>query len=196
MRRRNVVQEFSRTAVSLTAILCAALLASAAGAETNDADDTMAAGAAALKPYKKALMAALKDGLTGGTTNAIQVCSTEAPELAERHSTPTTRLGRSSHRLRNPRNAPPAWLEQTLARYLEDPSTREPVSLDLGGGARGYVEPIATQPLCLACHGPAPDPDLAAEISRLYPDDRATGFEVGDLRGVFWVEFVPPDRTQ
>ena len=184
-----------RIAVPLIATLCLASLTAAGVAGTDKADDTVIAGAAALAPYKKALMTALREGLAGGTANAVQVCRGEAPRLAERHSTPTTRIGRSSHRLRNPENAPPAWLEQTLARYLEDPGARQPVSLDLGGGARSYVEPITTQPMCLACHGASPAPELAAEISLLYPDDRATGFEVGDLRGVFWVEFVPPDHT-
>ena len=32
-------------------------------------------------------------------------------------------------------------------------------------------------------------PDVASRISELYPEDRATGFEAGDLRGIFWVEF-------
>ena len=185
-----------RAAAFPAAALCLVLPTAAGGAGTDKADDTVTAGAAALEPYKKALMAALKEGLTGGTANAVQVCRVEAPRLAARHSTSTVRLGRSSHRLRNPENAPPAWLEQTLARYLEEPAARRPVVLELGGGARGYVEPIATQPLCLACHGPNPTRELAAEILRQYPDDRATGFEVGDLRGVFWVEFAPPDHAQ
>ena len=30
-------------------------------------------------------------------------------------------------------------------------------------------------------------PDVAAHIAQAYPEDQATGFEVGDLRGVFWV---------
>ena len=190
-----MTRHLNRNAVFPAVLLCAGLLASAGSAEHVD-DDTSAAGAAALEPYKKALMTALKEGMAGGTANAVQVCRVEAPELAGRYSTPTIRLGRSSHRLRNPDNAPPDWLESVLTRYLDNPDAREPVSVDLGGGASGYAEPIVTQPLCLACHGPAPAPELAAEISRLYPDDRATGFEVGDLRGVFWVEFVPRDSAQ
>jgi hypothetical protein len=30
---------------------------------------------------------------------------------------------------------------------------------------------------------------VAAQISELYPADKAIGFEAGDLRGVFWLEF-------
>jgi hypothetical protein len=45
------------------------------------------------------------------------------------------------------------------------------------------------QPLCVACHGKFLAPDVAAIIEEAYPEDQATGFEVGDLRGVFWVEY-------
>ena len=45
------------------------------------------------------------------------------------------------------------------------------------------------QPLCLNCHGVELAPDVAGRIAELYPEDRATGFEAGELRGVFWVEF-------
>ena len=29
----------------------------------------------------------------------------------------------------------------------------------------------------------------AAHIKKAYPRDEATGFDIGDLRGVFWVEY-------
>ena len=37
------------------------------------------------------------------------------------------------------------------------------------------------------CHGSGLDPALKAEIERLYPDDQATGFKAGELRGAFTV---------
>jgi hypothetical protein len=41
-------------------------------------------------------------------------------------------------------------------------------------------------PMCVACHGPADrlDPDVQAILLERYPDDQATGYEPGDLRGV------------
>ena len=45
------------------------------------------------------------------------------------------------------------------------------------------------QPLCLTCHGSELAPGVAEQISELYPEDHAIGFEAGDLRGVFWLEF-------
>ena len=38
---------------------------------------------------------------------------------------------------------------------------------------------------CLACHGSDIEPQTAAAIRALYPDDEAVGFAVGDLRGAF-----------
>ena len=73
---------------------------------------------------------------------------------------------------------------------LDDPASRSPKAVELDGNRWGYVEPIIVQPLCLTCHGSELAPDIGAQITELYPDDRATGFEAGDLRGVFWVEFT------
>jgi hypothetical protein len=54
----------------------------------------------------------------------------------------------------------------------------------------GYVEPIYVQPLCVTCHGATLAPDLQAKIDELYPNDQATGYAAGDLRGVFWAELA------
>ena len=43
--------------------------------------------------------------------------------------------------------------------------------------------------MCLNCHGKDIDREVVARIDALYPEDRARGYAVGDLRGVFWVEF-------
>ena len=46
--------------------------------------------------------------------------------------------------------------------------------------------PTAAEP-CLTCHGSSLQPELKAEILRLYPNDQATGFKPGELRGAFTV---------
>lgn len=102
------------------------------------------------------------------------------------------RVGRTSHRLRNPANAPPACAEPLLAANLAAPPATTPLSVVLPGGGAGYVEPIYVQPLCLGCHGESLEPRLAAQLSVMYPDDAATGFRAGDFRGLFWLEFAGP----
>ena len=171
------------------AIPVAVAVASGSTADPSDRVDHAARGQAILAPFKSALQSALRDGLAEGPVNAIGVCRHDAPELAARASTGSVRVGRTSHKLRNPRNAPEPWMEPLLAHYLEDPGSRAPRSVDLEGGRVGYVEPIFVQAACLACHGESLAPSVDERLGELYPDDRATGFEIGDLRGLFWAEF-------
>ena len=138
--------------------------------------------------FKRDLKNALRSGMSQGPVEAMDACRLQAPEIAVALSQSGTRVGRTSHRLRNPANAAPEWVSPILASYLADPSTRAPRSASLPNGRSGYVEPIFVQPLCLNCHGTSLAPDVASKIKQLYPQDEAVGFEVGDLRGVFWVE--------
>jgi hypothetical protein len=168
--------------------------------------DALAQAQATLAPFKRELKTALLEGMAEGPIEALQVCRVEAPRIAAENATDTIELGRTSHRLRNPSNAPRPWVEPILAEYvsLSEPSPAsedaeasdakalEPRVVRLSQDRMGYVEPIRVQGLCLTCHGPALDPELAAEIERLYPEDRATGFAAGDFRGVFWLEMPIP----
>jgi hypothetical protein len=153
------------------------------------ADDAPDRGAELLKPFKQELQAALRQGLEQGPAQAIQACRIEAPRISASLSVDGVTLGRSSHRLRNPANAAPEWVTPIMESWVREPGLREPLTIDLPDSQRGYVEPIVVQPLCLACHGENLEPDVASGIRDLYPDDQATGFEAGDFRGVFWVEF-------
>ena len=176
-------------------VLCAvALSVSIAGCADKSAEPPaevpgVSSGAAILMPFKQDLKAALVDGLAEGPAAAIAACNVEAPGIAARLSVDGVRVGRSSHKLRNPANAGPDWVEPLLAAYLEDVDNRSPVTVALDDGRTGYVEPIIAQPKCLTCHGATLATDIAERIAALYPEDEATGFAEGDLRGVFWVEY-------
>jgi hypothetical protein len=98
-------------------------------------------------------------------------------------------MGRASHRLRNPANLGPAWVTPLVRRYSTATAAGQPVTVVLPSNRVGYVEPIYMQPKCLACHGKDIDAPVAAQLQALYPQDQATGFENGEFRGVFWVEF-------
>ena len=45
--------------------------------------------------------------------------------------------------------------------------------------------------MCLACHGEHPAEAVRERLAALYPEDNASGYREGDLRGVFWAEFPP-----
>ncbi len=152
-----------------------------------------ARGAALLEPFKAELQRALRSGLEQGPVEAIAACRDRAPEISMSLSTDGVRLGRSSHRLRNPDNAPPDWVQPILDAYVASPTDRAPTTVSLSANRSGYVEPILLQAACLTCHGEVLAPAVAARIDELYPEDRAVGFGVGDLRGVFWVAFPSSD---
>lgn len=125
-----------------------------------------------------------------GPAAAIQVCSKEAPQIAEQVSQEHgLTIGRTSFRLRNSDNAPPTWASQLVADRVA-----EPTYLTQGGKLAALL-PIRIQAQCLMCHGgeetiPPPVKDALAEH---YPKDQATGFQDGDLRGWFCVEVPAAD---
>ena len=174
-------------ALTVLALVALAFGFSASPAHADDADAER--GAALLKPFKQQLQQALRGGLEQGPEQAISVCKDKAPAIAARLSTDGIAVGRSSHKLRNPANAAPAWVTPVLTAYLETKGDFAPATVTLPDERVGYVEPILLQPLCLTCHGEVLAPGIAERIAAAYPHDAATGFESGDLRGVFWVEF-------
>lgn len=146
-------------------------------------------GVELLSPFKHGLQDALRQGLAEGPVQAISACQVQAPEIAAALSQEGIRLGRTSDRLRNTANSTPDWVSPLLEAYANNPADLAPRVVSLPDERSGYVEPILLQALCLTCHGETLAPDVGARINELYPDDRATGYKVGDLRGVFWVEF-------
>jgi len=50
-----------------------------------------------------------------------------------------------------------------------------------------YIKAIPMAQLCLQCHGTDIFLETQVNIQELYPEDQATGFAVGDIRGAFSV---------
>lgn len=143
---------------------------------------------AALQPFKEQLVDALMGAIEeGGAENAIAVCRERAPEIAAELSVGGVQMGRTSHKVRNPNNAPQPWMEPLLAAYVEEPTDTQPQTVRLDESTFGYVEPIYVMSFCLSCHGPSVESGLLDTIRTLYPEDQAIGFHMNDLRGLFWV---------
>jgi len=159
------------------------------GAERFDRVAWIERGGKVLTPFKKKLMDALTDGLEDGPEAAIEVCQTLAPEIAEEVSSASVEFGRTSHKLRNERNAPRDWMQPLLDGYVATPGKTEPEAVQLKDGGVGYVEPIFVKRMCLACHGSAISPGVVSLIDEHYPQDQARGFKEGDFRGLFWIVF-------
>ena len=140
------------------------------------------------KALKTRLVAAMGEG---GPSQAVTVCADEAPGIARsvREST-GVEVGRFSTRLRNSEanGDAPAWV-QTWLREHQDAALAElaPVREVVEGEAH-FLAPIPTEAVCLNCHG-APE-QISAEVrstlAERYPEDHATGYSEGELRGVLW----------
>ena len=150
-------------------------------------DRALKARDALAKRLSDRLGAAMK---AGGPSAAVGVCRDEARVIATEVSAQKgVAIGRTSFKLRNPSNTAPAWAEPYVAERTED----DVFLVGRGGGLRVLL-PIGVQPKCLVCHGDAvtlPE-KVQATLTEHYPEDHATGFEAGDLRGWFWVE-VPKE---
>ncbi len=143
----------------------------------------------AFQDLKSRLLGRLGQALQeGGPVLAIEVCREEAPRLTT--GAVGFPLGRTSHRLRNPDNVTPKWAQSYLDRFASQPAEKAPTWVVPLEGRVGVTAPLATQALCLQCHGDprAMSAELRSSLERLYPTDRATGFELGQLRGVIWAE--------
>lgn len=142
-----------------------------------------------LGPFKKQLKETLVSTMKQSPEAAIDVCAKVAPELAQAASKDGVVVGRTSARLRNPANAPAAWVVPLLAELAkEKPGSDAWRVVELPGGKKGYAEALWTQEPCLACHGEAIAPGVDAKLKAAYPKDAARGFKLDELRGVAWAE--------
>ncbi len=148
---------------------------------------------------KGALQAAIR---AGGPIHAVPICSVKAPEIAADMSKPAAwTVRRTSHKLRNPANAPDAWEAAVLDEFLQRASAGE----DLRGMEKAalvrrdgrltyrYMKAIPVGGICLTCHGSGIEPKLKARIDSYYPEDKATGFALGELRGAFTITKTADD---
>jgi hypothetical protein len=146
----------------------------------------------AIQELQTTLLSRLTSALAdGGAPAAVRVCRDEAQALTRTvGATHRLELGRTSHRVRNPSNAPRAWAAPTVTAHAgRKVAEVRPVVLDLGGRI-GVLRPIGTLESCTTCHGPREAVDAAiGDVLRVaYPQDAAVGFAPGDLRGWIWAE--------
>lgn len=145
-----------------------------------------------LKELGQKLQGAMAEG---GAVNAIGVCNTQAPEIAGRVSTQNqVKLSRVGTRARNPvMGVPNDWQAKALAQFDAALARGEkPADIEFSetvatanGKEFHFAKPIVLQPMCVACHGSADQisPEVKTKLNELYPNDKAVGYQPGQLRG-------------
>ena len=151
----------------------------------------------AIRQFAGALQAELKTAMqAGGPVAAIAVCNTQAmPITAKVAAEQGMQLSRVSLKNRNPANAPNEWQVSVLEGFDRQKAAgkditklawSEAVNVD-GSQEFRFMKAIPTGELCLKCHGSQLAREVSQVLSDIYPEDKATGYSVGDIRGAFVV---------
>lgn len=158
----------------------------------------------ALRSDAKAFMESLKSVLikeiqTNGIVSAVSVCSDTAQILTNNYGiSKGIYIKRISFKNRNPLNVPDEFEAKVLRMFEElhnkkqlKPET-EYVELteDNGTFKLRYMKPIFVQPECLNCHGTEEQisSQVKEVINKIYPNDKAKGYQMGDLRGAVSIQ--------
>jgi hypothetical protein len=132
----------------------------------------------------------------GGPAAAIAVCSDSAQIRTRRHESSGIMVRRVGTRVRNMENAPDSMetiVLDAFAGAIADgramPDTAFATRDARGRTVTHYLRAIRVQESCLACHVPKDSisPEVKGVIDTRYPNDQATGYRVGDLRGAISV---------
>ncbi|HAP70762.1 MAG TPA: hypothetical protein DCR04_13760 [Flavobacteriales bacterium] len=125
----------------------------------------------------------------------MQFCNLEAMALTDVYSARyNTDVKRVSDRNRNSKNAASEKELAVLDDFRRTLESGEPLSPKVvidTEGKKNYYAPIFTGGVCLTCHGNPKNmqPELVSAIDSLYPNDKAKGYAVDELRGVWSVKF-------
>ena len=129
----------------------------------------------------------------GGPENALEFCNINAIPLTDSISKKyKVTIKRVSDQYRNPDNAAnPSELAVITTYKAMLAAGKMPEGLLKDGY---YYSPIVTNAMCLQCHG-TPGKEMTEQthkkIKSLYPQDKATGYGVDELRGIFSIAVNP-----
>lgn len=163
-------------------------------------EEAMVWGDSITQEAQALLTAQLQEAIaTNGPAGALDFCKVNAlPLLKSLETNPAVTLRRVSSQPRNPADAPNAQELPLLDAYAynaeNDISSDPSIQKIENGEVLLYTKPILlANAFCLSCHGD-PNKDIAPEtvnkLKQLYPKDPATGYALGELRGM-WALRLP-----
>lgn len=146
---------------------------------------------------QKALMTKLINAINeSGVDYAASFCSVHAISLTDSISEKfNCAIQRVAERNRNPANKLTTREDLTAFSIFSDAVGQKQIPsatvFDSEKVAVYYKPILLAMPDCLKCHGKEGELDASALaiISKNYPDDKATGFSLGDLRGMWKITF-------
>lgn len=177
----------------LTAVLASCLsLAAASGVlaqQGSSSGELQAEARQIVQQFVGELKPTLKKAMgQGGPTQAIAVCSEKAPAISKNLSKQSGwQVKRVSLKQRNPNAAPDPWERQQLKAFDRRQAAGEaPAQINAAERVNGtfrYMQAQGVEPLCLSCHGENLASAVQDALQRFYPNDEATGYQLGQVRG-------------
>lgn len=139
-----------------------------------------------------------------GIPAAFKFCNVQAMPLTDSLSDVyNANVKRATLWVRNPKDEANEVERKILQAYHEQMQageTPEPRVVNLYDEYVLYIQPIAIQSgICLNCHGEVGkqvQQETYQLIQERYPDDQATGHEMGDLRGIWSIRFEKSSLSQ
>jgi len=155
-------------------------------------------GAKIAKLTASSLQKALKNAIReDGLVYAIEICNIDALNITDSISkSESVEIKRLAKKYRNPVNETDSVESELFKSYILEWLGGRPLNPKIIPNKNGnpvYYNPIYVEKLCLNCHGEIGkniDSKLAKFINELYPEDRATKFKQGQLRGMWSITFT------
>jgi cytochrome c553 len=165
--------------------ICSAIAAAepATGNLEQEARELAAQFISELKPRLKLAMQ------EGGPTRAIEVCASAAPKIADSLSADSGwQVKRVSLKSRNASRAiPDGWEREVLEDFDRRQAAGEAAADlhfgEVSGSRYRYMQAQGAAGLCLTCHGENLAQPVRDTLDKYYPDDQATGYQLGQVRG-------------
>ncbi len=144
------------------------------------------------KTLGKNLMSAIQKK---GTLHALQFCNEKAYKLTDSMATnfnaSIKRVSDKPRNLNNTANTEELNIIEGYKRVISNKEEIKPVTKQVGNKTQFYY-PIITNNMCLQCHG-TPNtqikPETLKELALLYPTDKAQGYDVNQVRGIWSITF-------
>ena len=128
---------------------------------------------------------------SGGPVHAIDVCSVQAPEIAQKLTKESGwDVSRVSLKARNNKTAiPDAWETKVLKQFDQRQASGEKAEkmafAEVVDGQFRFMKAQGVAPVCLTCHASKVKPEVEAALKKNYPNDMARGYSLGQIRGAF-----------
>ena len=127
----------------------------------------------------------------GGRDNAVEFCHLRAMPLTDSLSAVyNVTIQRLTDKNRNPQNAIRTLEDHQAWERIKNENT-DFIERDQNGKVQYYKPIVMGMPTCIQCHGTRSDISESTRniIHIKYPEDRATSYALGDLRGMWKIEF-------